>query len=106
MMIHGIILIVYMHFVCKSITKKNKYQTELLNILRDFDREIVIARNGYESNIIKNVVKVDSFKELLDAKENLGKPIIYSKVNSVKSEFIVEDECTLYKFIMKEADYS
>lgn len=93
-------------FVCKSITKKNKYQTELLNILRNFDRDIVIARNGYESNVIKNIVKVDSFKELLDAKENLGKPIIYSKVNSVKSEFIVEDECTLYKFIMKEADYS
>lgn len=93
-------------FVCKSISKKNKYQTELLNILRDYDREIVIARNGYESNIVKNVVKVDSFKELLDAKENLGKPIIYSKVNPVKSEFIVEDECTLYKFIMKEADYS
>lgn len=101
-----ILIIKLTRFVCKSISKKNKYQTELLNILRNYDRDIVIARNGYESNIIKNIVKVESFKELLDAKENLGKPIIYSKVNPVKSEFIVEDECTLYKFIMKEADYS
>ena len=84
--------------------KKSKYQIELENILNEYDRLIVVARDGYESNIEKRVVKVDSFGELLDAREVLEKPIIYSKINNIKSEFIVEDEFIIYKFILKEAD--
>jgi len=90
--------------VLKVTSKRNKYQNMLNQILTEYDSMIVIARNGYVSAVEKQVIKVDSFKELLDAKENLGKPIIYSKINNVKSEFIVEDIEVLYKFILKEAD--
>ena len=91
--------------VLKVTNNRNKYQQKLTQILREYDRIIVIARNGYESNKTKAVIKVDSFEELLDARDTLQKPIIYSKINDVKSEFIVEDEEKLFKFILKEADF-
>ena len=47
---------------------------------------------------------MESFEELVAAHETLKKPIIFSKVNDVKCEFIVEDTKTLYKYILKEAD--
>ena len=90
--------------VLKVTTNHNKYQQKLSQILRDYDRIIVIARNGYESNVERQVVKVESFEELLDAQETLQKPIIYSRINDVKSEFIVEDEETLYKYVLKESN--
>ena len=52
----------------------------------------------------KNVVKVESFGELLDASEIVCKPIIFSKINNVKSEFIVEDDDKVYKFLLKDLD--
>ena len=83
--------------VLKVTGNKNKYQAKIQDILREYDRIIVIARDGYETN-------VDKFEELLAAHESLKKPIIFSKVNDVKCEFIVEDTKTLYKYVLKEAD--
>jgi hypothetical protein len=34
----------------------------------------------------------------------LEKPIVYVKVNNVKSEFYVEDSESIYKYTLKEAD--
>lgn len=90
--------------VLKVTNNKNKYQARLHEILRVYDRIIVIARDGYESNKKRNVVKVATFEELLAAHESLNKPIIFSKVNDIKCEFIVEDNKTLYKYVLKEAD--
>ena len=85
-------------------TKKSVYETTLMKLLNEYDPYIVIARDGYESNEVKPVVKVEDFHELLDAREILNKPIIFSRINNVKSEFIVEDEEHLYKYVLKEAD--
>lgn len=91
--------------VLRVTNNKNKFQTTLNNLLRDYDRDIVIARNGYESIENKKVIKVLNFNELLDAKNALNKPIIYSRVNDVKSEFIVEDDDKIFKYVIKEADF-
>ena len=90
--------------VVKVTAKKNKYQVKLSHILREYDRIIVVAKDGYESNVEKKVVKVASFYELLDARDVLEKPIIYSRINDVKSEFIVEDDDKLFKYVLKESD--
>lgn len=90
--------------VIKVANNRSEYQEKLSQILREYDRIIVVARDGYESNVSKQVVKLNSFDDLLDARDALEKPIIYSKVNSIKSEFIVEDEDKLYKYVLKEAD--
>lgn len=87
-------------------TKRSEYQKTLSRILRDYDRIIVIARNGFVTTREKAITKVDSFNELLDARNALNKPIVYSRINDIKSEFIVEDDDRLYKYVMKEADFS
>ena len=90
------------HLVLKVTNNRSKYQQRLMQILRDYDRIIVIARDGYETNKTREVVKLDNFDKLLDVKDNLNKPIIFSKINDVKSEFIVEDDEKLYKFVLKD----
>jgi len=93
-------------FVLNATAKRDKFRARLGQILRDYDRMIVVARDGFISTGDKKVIKVAEFNELLDAATMLQKPIIYSKVNNIKSEFIVEDNDTLYKYVMKESDFS
>ena len=99
-----ITLFVTTNFVMKVTRKKNKYQDKLNEIFREYDRLIVIARDGYVSNIKKKIIKVNTFEELLDARDILEKPIIFSKINDIKCEFIVEDDDKLYKYVLKEVD--
>ena len=91
--------------VYKVMGTTSMYQRKLNKILREYDRYIVIARSEYNVDTSKKLVKVASFGELLDARDTLEKPIVYLKVNSVKSEFYVEDSETIYKFVLKEADF-
>ena len=80
------------------------YQRILNMILREYDKYIVISRGDYEIDNSKRLIKVTSFGELLDARNTLEKPIVYVKVNNVKSEFYVEDSESIYKYTLKEAD--
>lgn len=91
--------------VYKAMGTTSLYQRTLDKILREYDRYIVIARGEYSIDQSKRLVKVTSFGELLDARNTLEKPIVYLKINSVKSEFYVEDSETIYKYTMKEADF-
>lgn len=91
--------------VYKVIGTSSVYQRKLNRILREYDRLIVIARDEYNVDASKKLIKVASFGELLDARDTLEKPIVYLKVNSVKSEFYVEDSEAVYKYTMKEADF-
>lgn len=99
-----VLMIRFTKLIMGSLTKKSAYEIKLHEILNEYDRLIVVARDGYESDTIMKIVKVGSFEELLDARNILNKPIIYSKINNVKSEFIVEDDNKIYKYVMKEAD--
>ncbi len=100
-----VILIKLITLVLKVSNSKSKYQRKLSQILREYDRVIVVARNGYEVNPDKKLIKVLSFNELLDARDALEKPVVYVKVNEVKSEFYVEDIDKIYQYVMKEADF-
>ena len=105
----GIILLFLLYKLIRLIlllvTNRNKYQEYLNEILREYDRIIVVARDGYESNVQKDEIKVETFDDLLDTRDILEKPIIYSKVNDVKSDFIVEDDNKIYKYTLKEASF-
>ena len=90
--------------VLKVVNNRSKYEETLDNILKTYDRQIVNSKGTYEINSKKKIVRVSSFGELLDAHDNLGKPIIYSKVNSVESEFVVEDDNKSYKYVLKDTD--
>ena len=93
------------NLIVKTYYRKDKY-TKLVNkILREYDNDIVIARDGFVSLENKRVIKVSQFKELLDAKNILSKPIIYVRVNEIKSKFIVEDVECIYEFTIKDVDF-
>ena len=85
--------------------KNNKYEKKLKQILNTYDRVIV---NINDDNILKNgneISKVSSFYELVDVRDTIDKPILYYKINSVKSEFYVQDTNLTYKYTMKKSDF-
>ena len=90
--------------IFKVMGTTSMYQRKLNKILREYDKYIVISRGDYDIDASKRLIKVTSFGELLDARNTLEKPIVYVKVNNVKSEFYVEDSESIYKYTLKEAD--
>lgn len=105
----GIIVLYLIIRVCnlliKAFYRKDKYIEAVNKLLRTYDDEIVIARDGYNSLENKRVVKVSEFKELLDAKSIINKPIVYVRVNDIKSKFIVEDVDCIYEYTIKDLDF-
>ena len=102
----GLIAIIRLsNLVYKITATTSLYEKKLQRILREYDRLIVIARGDYTIDESKKLIKVTSFLELLDARNTLEKPIVYVKVNNVKSEFYVEDSEAIYKYTLKEADF-
>lgn len=101
-----IVLIKLITLVYKAVNgTTTTYEKKLNQILTEYDRVIVISRSEYNIDPNKQFIKVDSFYELLDARDTLEKPIIYEKVNSVKSFFYVEDNDKIYRYAMKESDF-
>ena len=92
------------NLVFKVMSTSSLYQRKLNKILREYDKYIVISHGDYVVDSSKRLIKVISFSELLDARNALEKPIIYVKVNNVKSEFYVEDSESTYKYTLKEGD--
>ena len=100
-----LILARFVSFLIKTINYDTKYQSCLKQILKEYDRIIVTSRDGYLLNDNIRIIKVTSFLELKDARDTLERPIIYVRVNNVKSEFYVEDGDKVYLYVMKEADF-
>lgn len=92
------------NLVCKVVGSGSLYEKKLQKILKEYDRYIVIAHGEYSIDPNKKLVKTANFKELLDARNTLEKPIVYVKINNVKSDFYVEDSEVIYKYTLKEAD--
>jgi len=92
-------------FIIKASPKRSEYEDRLRQILREYDRIIVQVEDGQTFVSDKKIIKVHSFLELLDARDTLEKPIVYVRVNNVKSEFYVEDIDKVYKYTMKESDF-
>jgi len=107
--ISSIILIIaiirLLKFLWKTRTKKSNYEKKLKQILNTYDRVIITLE---DKNTIVNdteVYTVKTFLELLDVRDTVDKPILYYKVNDIKTEFYVQDVNKTYKFIMKESDF-
>ena len=102
----GALILLYRttNLLLKANVKKDKYHATLDKILKKYDKDIVVSKDGYIEDSSKRVIKVNEFDELVRVHETIKKPIIYSKVNDVKSDFIVEDSSSIYKYVLKEAD--
>ena len=90
--------------VLRVTNNKSDYEQAIDDILKEYDNVIVVLKDGYKENKDIEVIKLESFEDLLKINNQINKPIIYSKINNIKSEFLIEDD-KLYKVVMKESDY-
>ena len=97
-------LAVLLKFMSVLIKKKTPYDKELARILREYDRIIVATKKVYETDD-QEMIEVKSFSELLDARDNLEKPILFSELHKgAKSVFIVKNSYEVYKYVLKAVD--
>lgn len=83
---------------------KDPYQTKLNNILKNYDRLIVSGNVNLDESKYSNIICVDTFKELVDAAENLGVAIMhYEVIKGEKSIFIVSKDDILVKYRVTKA---
>ena len=91
-------------FVKKTTAKKTIYDITLAKILREYDRVIVNSKKIVDLDN-NNVIDVNNFSELLDVRDNLEKPIIFSELHKgQKSIFIVKTPNETYRYILKLSD--
>ena len=94
----------FVRFLSSTMVHESEYNKKLKKILNTYDRVIITLNEDKKVSFSDNVYKVNSFLELLDVRDTIDKPILYYKVNNVKTEFYVEDGDKLYNYTMKEAD--
>lgn len=92
-------------FLWKTRNKKSTYEKKLKQILNTYDRVIITLEDKNTITNDQEVYKVKTFLELLDVRDTIDKPILYYKVNDIKTEFYVQDINKTYKFTMKESDF-
>ena len=96
----GIVLLLIA--IKNRIARESKYDRYITKILKENDSYITIAKENFEYNG-KNIIKIDSFKELLDVRNNIDKPIVYTKVNENESKFIILDN-EVYEYTVKREE--
>ncbi|MBE6161367.1 MAG: hypothetical protein E7158_04025 [Firmicutes bacterium] len=98
-------LIYYVLYIIKTAEKKTKYEQKLNKILREFDRAITEAKGKLRLDRNANTIEIKDFMELLDVHDNFNIPIIYYRISSTKSVFIVKNGNDIYYNVMKSDDY-
>ena len=72
--------------------------------MKEYDRIIVTLSKMPNLDEYK-IIEVDSFEELLDAKQNLDKPILHIEIHkNQKSCFLILSGNEAYRYILKEVD--
>lgn len=86
------------------IKKESKYDRFIKKVLKEYDSYITEAAENKRIPK-KEVIKINSFKELLDVRNNVDKTIVYTKIDENTSRFQIIDE-EIYEFIVtrKEMD--
>lgn len=84
--------------------KESKYDKLIKKILNEYDRLIVETPTDLRMDN-KEIIKIKRFEELLDARDNLKRPIMYHVViPHQKANFYIEKDTTIYLLTMKAAD--
>lgn len=86
------------------VPKKSKYDKFVNKILTEYDRLIVETPTSPRLEN-KEIIKIKRFEELLDARDNLKRPIMYHElVPNQKCWFYIENENMIYMLTIKSAD--
>lgn len=85
-------------------SKKSNYDKYVNRLLRGYDRLIVNVRTAPNLEDY-NIVKVDSFEELIDMRDNVKEPIRYFVITEhQKCEFFIINHNELYLYVVKSVD--
>lgn len=85
-------------------SKKSNYDKYVNRLLRGYDRLIVNVRTAPNLEDY-NIVKVESFEELIDIRDNIKEPIRYFVITEhQKCEFFITNHNDLYLYIIKSVD--
>ncbi len=88
----------------KLCTKKNIYDKTLNKYMKEYDR-LIVETKSLPVFSDYNMLKINSFEELLDVRDNLRLPIMYFNVIShQKAYFYILHENNLYVYTFKEVD--
>lgn len=84
--------------------KTNVYDKYVKKMLTEYDRLIVETPSEPKFND-KEIIKIKKFEELLDARDNLKRPIMYfSVVKHQKCYFYIQKDETIYLLTIKASD--
>lgn len=90
-------------FLRKIKTTKTLYEKTLDKIEREYN-QILVDSKKIPSLEDARIIDVNSFEELLDAREIIGKPILSITINSQKTWFLIVNGDEVYKFVLKAVD--
>ena len=92
-------------FLGKLSKKKTPYDKALSKLLREYDRIIVESKKDIIIDSEQDQIEVKSFEELLDARDNLEKPILFKEIHKgQKAMFVVKNNYEVYKYVLKAVD--
>ena len=97
-------LLKFLELVFAMFKSDSEYDRYLKKIFREYDRLIVEVKTAPDFEG-KNIIKIDKFEELLDARDTLKQPIIYFEVAPhVKSYFYISKGKDIYLITIKAVD--
>lgn len=90
-------LILFVFILLQGRKKQSKYDKYINKLLRQYDSYITEVSDIADANA-KTFIKVDSFKELLDVRNNIEKAILYIKDSNDLSRFIIINDKEVYEY--------
>ena len=97
-------LLRFLELVLMSFGKKSEYDKYLDKIFKEYDRLIVETRTMPRFDD-KNIIKIEKFEELLDARDTLKQPIMYFNISTHnKCYFYINKGKDVYLTVLKAVD--
>ena len=97
-------LLRFLELVFMSFDKKSEYDKYLDKIFKEYDRLIVETKTMPRFDD-KNIIKIEKFEELLDARDTLKQPIMYFNISSHnKCYFYINKGKDTYLTVLKAVD--
>lgn len=97
-------LLKFLEMAFLALGKKSEYDKYLDNIFKNYDRLIVETKTMPRFDD-KNIIKIEKFEELLDARDTLKQPIMYFNISSHnKCYFYINRGRDVYLTVIKAVD--
>ena len=99
-----VVVVEFVRFLERLRKSNTLYNKRLNKIMKEYDRAIVKTKNVPDTKDSK-LIEVESFEELLDARENLEKPILFIEITpGEKSYFMIINQKEVFKYVLKASD--